>query len=100
MQALRNFSSRLRGFQSKRPTSSTLAASASAFLLATPLVMAGYSTTVTKRVGLEPAPDDAASKTHHVLSSRGVTTGFKNPHPSDGDGVAFLTILGKMLRLA
>lgn len=100
MLALRGFGSRLRAFYSRHPTTGTLTASASTLLLATSLTMAAYSTTVTKRASLESAPDDAAAKPHHVISSRGVTTKFKNPYPSNGDGVDFLTILSKSIRLA
>lgn len=55
--------------------------------------MASYSTTVTKIPDLGPSPEDASSKPHHVTKN-GNRVGFKNVHPSFGDGIGF----SKMVR--
>lgn len=45
-----------------------------------------YQSFVTKTPGLTNAPSDAASHPHHITSSNGTITKFKNPYPSWGGG--------------
>lgn len=49
---------------------------------------------VTKKEGLDAAPDSAKSKPHHVLRPDGSTAMFRNPHPSFVDGVGVAGSLG------
>lgn len=44
-----------------------------------------YTATVTKReLGLDPVPEDATSRPHHVKRKNGTTSSFRNVHPSCG----------------
>jgi hypothetical protein len=58
-----------------------------------------YSTTVTKReLGLDPIPDDAPSRPHHVKRRDGTPSAFQNVHPSAGDGwFDFFPFMKKMV---
>lgn len=52
---------------------------------------------VTKLEGLAAAPEEAASKPHHVLARNGSISKFKNPHPSFGPGAPGLSMIFKVL---
>lgn len=57
-----------------------------------------YSTVVTKRdFGLDPVPEGAALRPHHVKRSDGTPSAFENIHASAGDhAFDFLPFMRKM----
>lgn len=47
---------------------------------------------------LGKAPEDAATKPHHVKASNGTTAHFKNPHPSAKRGFSPWSMPYKMIK--